>query len=113
MASCSTYRRPAPGRSTRSSGGIRAGGGRIVAWLVADRPAPGGLAGNHPVTAPPAHRLAGRRALARHPGDDDPSWSPRVPVLALLRICPPVRTPYSLPHYASRTHVRLSGKAFA
>jgi hypothetical protein len=77
--------------------------------VVPHRAAAVGPAQDDPVTAAASLSRAGRAALARLPGHDDPAWSPRVPVAALLRIWPPVRPGY-LFHALIRTYKRTEGK---
>jgi hypothetical protein len=77
--------------------------------VVPRRPAAVGPAQDDPVTAASWLSRAGRAALARLPGHDDPAWPPRVPVAALLRIWPPVRPGY-LFHAMIRTYERTKGK---
>src|SRR6266516_6444916 len=49
------------------------------------------------------------RAVAQHPRHGDQPRSPLVPVLAPLRVTPPVRTPH--PHDTIRTRIRLAADA--
>jgi hypothetical protein len=61
-----------------------------------------------PYARPPAPgRRLRRRAVAQYPGHGDQARSPLVPVLAPLRVTPPVRSPH--PHDKIRTRVRLVG----
>src|SRR5262252_10178532 len=51
---------------------------------------------------------AGRPALARLPGHDDPARRPRMTIAALLRVRPPVWPSYLL-HASIRTRYRTRG----
>jgi len=75
---------------------------------VPHRPAPRRRVTEHGHVSGRGARRAGslrRAAVAHHPRDDDPARSPLVPVLAPLRVTPPVR-PLN-PMGTIRTRVRL------
>jgi hypothetical protein len=71
---------------------------------VPGRPAARRLAVHHQVTRAVFPLGRRRRAVTRHPAHDDPPRSPLVPVLAALRVTPPVRTLH--PHGTIRTQKR-------
>jgi hypothetical protein len=76
----------------------------LVPGLIPGRPAARRLAVHHQMTRPMLPLGRRRRAITRHPAHDDQPRPPLVPVLAALRVTPPVRTLH--PHDTIRTRVR-------
>jgi hypothetical protein len=76
----------------------------LVPRLVPGRPAARRLAVHHQMTRAVLPLRRRWRAFTRHPAHDDPPRSPLVPVLAALRVAPPVRTMH--PDDTIRTRVR-------